>query len=158
MPDHSWTCNHCGENNPPYTEACRNCYELAPQQAQKSPDVRAVSPLPIPEGATFLEFVAPGRVPYFISLWLLALGCVITSLKVLLLAQHLGINSFWEPLLMLICIWEIRRYFRNETVHLKYQSLPSTQVDPSADNRGMRGLTAFFYLIFYLLCLWLSWR
>lgn len=29
MPDHGWKCTACGERNPPYTEACRNCYVLA---------------------------------------------------------------------------------------------------------------------------------
>lgn len=27
MPEQSWTCIHCGERNPPFTEACRNCYK-----------------------------------------------------------------------------------------------------------------------------------
>ena len=26
MPDHSWTCRVCGEENPAYTEVCRDCY------------------------------------------------------------------------------------------------------------------------------------
>lgn len=27
MPEQSWTCIHCGERNPPFTEVCRNCYK-----------------------------------------------------------------------------------------------------------------------------------
>jgi FtsH-binding integral membrane protein len=29
MPEYEWTCVACKETNPPYTEACRNCYALA---------------------------------------------------------------------------------------------------------------------------------
>ena len=29
MPNHDWRCQLCGEKNPPYTEACRNCNVLA---------------------------------------------------------------------------------------------------------------------------------
>lgn len=29
MPDYEWSCVACKETNPPYTEACRNCYALA---------------------------------------------------------------------------------------------------------------------------------
>lgn len=27
MPELFWICTHCGERNPPFTEACRNCYK-----------------------------------------------------------------------------------------------------------------------------------
>ena len=29
MPDREWKCTACGERNPPYTEACRSCYQSA---------------------------------------------------------------------------------------------------------------------------------
>ena len=35
MPDHSWTCPSCREQNPPLTEACRSCLEPAPELARK---------------------------------------------------------------------------------------------------------------------------
>jgi hypothetical protein len=30
MPDIRWTCENCGEHNPPYTEACRSCGQMSP--------------------------------------------------------------------------------------------------------------------------------
>lgn len=152
MPDQSWICNRCGEKNPPYTEACRNCYESAPNQATLE------QPQHLTEGATFEELVRPGQTPYLLILAILLGGCVAASVNALLLADHLTKGSIAALLLMLLSVWQIRAYLRNETVLLKYTWLPSTSIDSSSGNKELRGLATFFWLMFYLLAQWLLWR
>jgi hypothetical protein len=36
MPERSWLCGQCGEQNPPFTEVCRNCYEPFLPEAERS--------------------------------------------------------------------------------------------------------------------------
>lgn len=68
MPDHFWTCDVCREKNPPYTEACRNCYTLAPRSdinIRKQLDIEKQTPedeKSIQE-ETSLEAAAPSRRP-----------------------------------------------------------------------------------------------
>lgn len=54
MPDYEWTCVACKETNPPYSEACRNCYALAEptvscvKNSSAAQSVVAVKPLEPP--------------------------------------------------------------------------------------------------------------
>ena len=58
MPDYEWTCTACGEQNPPYTEACRNCYTLAVPnviQTESAPPLPSLSPAMDPPASPKLQ-------------------------------------------------------------------------------------------------------
>lgn len=158
VPDHSWICSHCGENNPPYTEACRNCYGLSPIQPEQVLPVTPQLPQDCKKWETFEEFVRRVKVLYFMILGILILGCVVASVKALILTQNLNIKSLGVPILMTFCVMQIRAYFLNRTVYLRNKPLPPTNIDSSLDNKEWRGLAAFCWLMFYLLGLCFSWQ
>lgn len=93
MPDHEWTCSACGEKNPPYTEACRDCYTFADPKLESerassvqsaflhgSPDT-APQPEPSVEPSSPDVPYVPNEIPFqtrarniFLSLALIAYG------------------------------------------------------------------------------------
>ena len=49
MPDHAWKCKECSENNPPFTQVCRNCYAPAQVESRLSSDGTSGSGGDLPE-------------------------------------------------------------------------------------------------------------
>lgn len=58
MPDFQWKCEKCSENNPPYTEACRNCQHLAPPlpPATAEKTFKTTDPGPLYDTSVFKSF------------------------------------------------------------------------------------------------------
>lgn len=158
MPDRFWICENCDENNPPYTEACRNCYKFAPVvPCPATFRSETTQPEVVSGNETFVDAIRPGKPLYLILLGLLIAGWFFVLFKGLFFQGIWSRDTYLASILMGLCIWQIRAYFRNDTVWLKSLPLPSARIDNSKENREWRGVAACLSATTYVLVMWASW-
>jgi hypothetical protein len=98
--------------------------------------------------------VRPDNPLYSILLGLLIAGLVAVSAR-LLFFQKLSIKDVLLVAFAIgFCIWQLRNYFRNETVMLGTLPLSSAKIDSSKENREWRLIAAWLYVITYMLIIW----